>query len=72
MAYASLRRCHPQHRGVTRPPLEGRIVMKRVLGATAALLVLLGAVIPSGHSVGAGSWDWPKGQPLAGSWGPSE
>ena len=46
--------------------------MKRILGATAAFLVVLGAVIPSGQSVSAGSWDWPKGQPLAGSWDPSE
>ena len=42
--------------------------MKKVLGATAGFLILLGAVVPIGQSASAGSWDWPKGQPLAGSW----
>jgi hypothetical protein len=42
--------------------------MKKVLGATAGLLILVGAVVPAGQSVSAGSWDWPKSQPTASSW----
>jgi hypothetical protein len=42
--------------------------MKKVLGATAGLLIVVGAVLPAGQSISAASWDWPKGQATAGSW----
>ena len=42
--------------------------MKKVFGATAGLLIVVGAVLPAGQSISAGSWDWPKGQPTAASW----
>lgn len=42
--------------------------MKKVFGAIAALLFLVGAVVPAGQSVSAGSGDWSKGQITAGSW----
>ncbi|OUM45138.1 hypothetical protein B8W73_01420 [Arthrobacter agilis] len=45
-----------------------RIAMKKVLGATAGLLILVGAVVPAGQSTSAGSWDWPKGEVAASSW----
>lgn len=41
--------------------------MNKVLGATAGLLILVGAVAPTGQSISAASWDWPKGQVTA-SW----
>ncbi len=46
---------------------QGRIAMK-ILGATASLLILVGAVVPAGQSISAASWDWPKGQISAASW----
>ena len=42
--------------------------MKKVLGATAGLLILVGAVVPAGQSISAASWDWPKASVSAGSW----
>lgn len=47
---------------------QGRIAMKKILGATAGLLILVGAVVPAGQSASAASWDWPKGQISAASW----
>ncbi|MFC3300656.1 hypothetical protein ACFOD8_13610 [Arthrobacter agilis] len=42
--------------------------MKKVLGTTAGLLILVGTVAPAGHSVSAASWDWPKASVSASSW----
>ncbi|WP_157940232.1 hypothetical protein [Arthrobacter ruber] len=42
--------------------------MKKVLGATAGLLIVVGAVLPASQSISAASWDWPKSQATAGSW----
>ncbi|MDN4610095.1 hypothetical protein [Arthrobacter burdickii] len=42
--------------------------MKKVLGATAGLMILVGAVAPAGQSISATSWDWPKGEVAASSW----
>jgi hypothetical protein len=41
--------------------------MKRLSGATAGLLILVGAVVSGGQS-SAGSWDWPKAEVTASSW----
>ncbi len=42
--------------------------MKRVIGATAVLLILVGSVAPAGQSVSVGSWDRPEGTVPANSW----
>ncbi|MGV0109097.1 hypothetical protein [Arthrobacter sp. CP30] len=42
--------------------------MKKVLGATAGLMILVGAVVPAGQTVSAASWDWPKASVSASSW----
>jgi hypothetical protein len=47
---------------------QERIAMKKVLGATAGLMILVGAVAPAGQSISATSWDWPKGEVAASSW----
>lgn len=42
--------------------------MKKVLGATAGLMILVGAVAPAGQTVSAASWDLPKASVSASSW----
>lgn len=42
--------------------------MKKVIGVTAGLLILVGSVVLAGQSVSAASWDWPTGTVSTSSW----
>lgn len=54
----------------TARPGDGQegIAMKKVIGATAGLLILVGPFVPAGQSVSAASWDCPKGTVSTSSW----
>lgn len=46
--------------------LEGNL-MKRIVGASAGFLIVVGAVAPIGNVVLGGTWEWPQ-EAVASTW----